>query len=535
MKFKYLLLLLLFVPIRVNASLNVNLNCPSSASPSEKVTCNLTGISSENMINGISAKYEFNGLLFNGFNPSSDFPMVLINSSDGFSIGNVNGVNINGIIGSISVTIPSDAKSNDKYKLSIVNFSVSDVLYNDILVNDIGSIIRVKSSINTLSNLSVSGIDFGFSSDKNKYDITTELSEVIITAIKDDENSSVSGNTGKINLNYGVNNLVVSVTSETGIRNDYVINITRIDKRSNVSSLSKLTVSNSNINFKENVTNYNISVDNSVDNINITGILKDSKSKFIPGYEPGNQKLNVGNNKIEIKVQAENGEITTYTINVNRKGAKKEEKSNNNYLSSIKLSVGEINFSKDQTEYKITIENDVNDIDIEAESEDSKSNITISGNKGLKTGENTITIKVQAEDNSIREYKITVIKKNKDNILSSNNYLKELKVENYNIKFNKNTLNYELKILNEKKLNITATAEDTKSKVTITGNNNLENNSIIKIFVVSQDGITRLYEINIIKDTKSNNIKLISIGVLITTIIILFIKLIYNKKKMKEQ
>ena len=50
-----------------------------------------------------------------------------------------------------------------------------------------------------------------------------------------------------------------------------------------------------------------------------------------------------------------------------------------------------------------------------------------------------------------------------------------------NVDFNKNVYNYTLKIKNEETLNINAITEDATAKVRIVGNNNLNNNNVIKI------------------------------------------------------
>ena len=58
---------------------------------------------------------------------------------------------------------------------------------------------------------------------------------------------------------------------------------------------------------------------------------------------------------------------------------------------------------------------------------------------------------------------------------SSNNYLKTLEAKGYEIKFDRDTLEYELNVNNDvKSLDITAIAEDSRSRVEITGNENFK-------------------------------------------------------------
>ena len=65
----------------------------------------------------------------------------------------------------------------------------------------------------------------------------------------------------------------------------------------------------------------------------------------------------------------------------------------------------------------MTVGSDVDEIEIKAEAEDSKAEVLVEGNKNLKIGENTITIKVTAEDETVRTYKIAVTKEKKDQVV----------------------------------------------------------------------------------------------------------------------
>ena len=64
--------------------------------------------------------------------------------------------------------------------------------------------------------------------------------------------------------------------------------------------------------FKSNTTTYSVELENNIDKIKIKATKEDSKAS-ISG--DGEVKVSEGNNKIEIKVTAENGDVKTYTIN----------------------------------------------------------------------------------------------------------------------------------------------------------------------------------------------------------------------------
>ncbi len=91
---------------------------------------------------------------------------------------------------------------------------------------------------------------------------------------------------------------------------------------------------------------------------------------------------------------------------------------------------------------------------------------------------------------------------------SSNNYLKNLSVENYSItpEFDKQTINYEIKEeITDDSIEIKAETDDEKASVSGTGKitlNSGENN--IEIEVTAENGMVRTYFIKVIKQVKQN-------------------------------
>ena len=112
--------------------------------------------------------------------------------------------------------------------------------------------------------------------------------------------------------------------------------------------------------------------------------------------------------------------------------------------------------------------------------------------------ENIYLIKVLAENKSERIYKIIVNRLEEGIVLSNNNYLANLSIKNHSIAFVKDKLNYDITLTNEETLDLKYDLEDEKAFVKIEGNNNLKNNSVVKIIVTAEDGSTRIYNLNII-------------------------------------
>ena len=324
-------------------------------------------------------------------------------------------------------------------------------------------------------------------------------------------------------------NFKINVISESNEVRTYILNVTKIDNRNTENRLSSIGVNGKNINFSEDKFEYSINVEYDVSTAKITASLKDSSSSFVNGYGPRIVNLNEGNNKIELRILSENGVTRTYTININRK-EDPDNKSDDNYLKDIDIKDNDIDFSKDKTNYEITVDYDTDSLDINPKLSSGKSKFEIIGNENLKVGENTIIIKVTAKDNSVREYKIIVTKKDKDQVLSNNSYLKSITIDGYNIDFNKNVYNYTLKIKNEETLNINAITEDATAKVRIVGNNNLNNNNVIKIIVTAEDKSVSTYSITVSKE-KSINYLLITVIIETVVIIGIILFLVLRKKK----
>ena len=194
--------------------------------------------------------------------------------------------------------------------------------------------------------------------------------------------------------------------------NNYVgIDIgTSAPAKSNDNNLKELSVSNGTLSpaFDPSVTDYTVEVEEGVESIDINGSANHSKAT-VTGT--GTKTLTYGSNPFEIKVMAENGETKTYNVVVNRKGGEQtpdptpvDTRSDDNTLKSLSVSRGNLypGFDPATTTYSITVDNDVTSIDVSALTNNDKASVAISGNTNLREGMNTITIKVTAENDSIR-------------------------------------------------------------------------------------------------------------------------------------
>jgi hypothetical protein len=177
--------------------------------------------------------------------------------------------------------------------------------------------------------------------------------------------------------------------------------------------------------------------------------------------------------------------------------------SSNNNLSSLKIDGTTISgFSPTKTSYSITVPNNKNSVAISAVAESSSSNIIGTGNKNLNVYANTYNIVVTAENGSKKTYTITIYRKDADGLTSpksTDSTLKNLKVTNYDIKFNSSTTKYDLKVDNNiTNLKVEALSNSDKAKVTIDNPSELKVGiNIIKITVQAEDNSVTEYVINV--------------------------------------
>jgi len=519
---KTLLLVGLFSPLVVNAA-SVTLDCPSTAKAGTDVTCSIK-LNSNEKVAGFEANISASsGLTYksytrgDGWSGTSSSSTFLVYGNEVSGEGKV--------LGTYTYTVGSSASGN--LTVSLSNITVSDTNGDSLSSNPTAAdIIRVASTVNTLSSLSISGATIDFSSNVTTYNVTLDAATATINATASDSYAKVSG-TGTKTLKYGANKFDIVVTSESGDKKTYTINVTRPDNRSTDNTLKELKLNNGTINFKSGTTTYNVTVDS--DTTIISATANDSKAK-ISGV--GTKKLNYGINKFEIIVTAENGSTKTYTINVTRP----DNRGSNNNLSSLTLSTGRITFDKNKTNYEISVKNEVTEITINGKVEDDKSKVEGFGTKTLQVGENTFIIKVIAENESIKEYKIVVIR-NKEEVATINNNIKSLSIEGHSIEFNPETKNYTIKT-DKSSLNINVELENPSSRYEITGNKDLEDGSIIQIIVTDKDGNNNIYSITVekialeeVQDTNYIPIIMVSIlGILIVANVYLFVMQLRRNK-----
>lgn len=224
--------------------------------------------------------------------------------------------------------------------------------------------------------------------------------------------------------------------------------------------------------------------------------------------------------------------------------------SSNNNLSSLKSSVGtfDIAFDKDVTVYTLTVPYDTESVILSGGLEDINSVVDGLIEYKLTEDKTVANITVTSESGEKKVYTVYIIKEAKTVVTpvvyyySSNNYLKSLEIEGYEITFDKETLEYKIKVKSDvTSLDIKAIPESNKSRVEITGNEKFKKgNNTVTITVTAEDGSTREYKITVDKEAEkkgalteiedsSNTAEKIVIIILIILVVLGLLYLIFKK------
>ena len=263
-------------------------------------------------------------------------------------------------------------------------------------------------------------------------------------------------------------------------------------------TLKSLTISNGTLNpeFKSTTTSYTAEVD--TDNIIIEAETNNSNASVQSPYKVD---LKYGDNIINLVVSSESGSKRTYKLVVTRK----DGRSNNNNLKSITIEGKKIDLTSDKLNYSIVLKEDTNKVKIAAELEDSKASFV--KNYGpreitIEDDKTTVELKVASESGSVRTYTLVLVKNSQD--LSSNNMIRNLTIDGYDLDFNSEVYSYDLKIKEGQALNFKIELEDSNASYKLI-NADLKKGNTVTIKVTAENGDERDYKFNIIYDKTSKS------------------------------
>ena len=175
----------------------------------------------------------------------------------------------------------------------------------------------------------------------------------------------------------------------------------------------------------------------------------------------------------------------------------KEQRANKNLTSlEVKGYTMSPYFNKNNLTYTVIIPEDVTSIEINAEPEVEGAIVRISGNTKLTKQENSVTVRVTAQNGTSKVYTITVLK-----ALEANLKLDSLQIEGLELNpvFDENTFYYTSSLVDTEltSLNVNAVANDETANVEVTGANNLIDGENLINIIISNDDETTIYQVNV--------------------------------------
>ncbi|MBN1624689.1 MAG: hypothetical protein JXN10_11595 [Clostridia bacterium] len=195
------------------------------------------------------------------------------------------------------------------------------LVYSD---SSTGSIYRELCNDNTLKELTVNGISLELDVIENNYEINFDdsIKECLVVALPQCRGTLING-TGNFPLSYGLNEITITCTSESGLSRQYNLNVIR-DMSGNAQLLEIFIDGSPLEGFESDIYIYNdIGCPFEKESLTITGYAVNSEAILIG---EGAIPMTIGVNSVLLTVISQNGiNINNYLLNITRSGAKTEE------------------------------------------------------------------------------------------------------------------------------------------------------------------------------------------------------------------
>jgi hypothetical protein len=509
---KVVFIVLLLFSIRVHAA--VSLNCPGETKLGTAIECKVTGTED---------------LVTTSFRIDTDATTTVTPIWGHVESGGVHTFN---------------KESSESLSIATISVTFKKEGSNTITLADIpdqGSVSKTINVTNTksdnanLASLTVNGktVD-GFNKDKTEYKVKVNTNKVTIEAKSEDAKAQVNV-PGEKNLSLGDQTFNISVTSESGKEKNYKLVITYEAPKDTDNSLKTLELYNGNtkikeLEYKSGVYTYEgIKVKTDVAKLTIKATVNNSKAKFVDKYGPREAELEYGENILEVRVEAESGEVATYSIKVNREDGRSADTT----LSKLVVNNVEVELKDKVYEYEVKVRYNETKSHIDATANNKASKVDYQDIDLVSGANEPIKVTVTSENNKTQDYIIHIVRLSEE---ESKITLEKVEVVNYDINFSKYTEEYDIKLRpGDTKLKFVVLPNE-GIKVNELNNEDLKNKSTV-ILRVTDDEKTWTYKFNIIADEKGNNktLILIILIVLLIGVSALIVYFILKKKKLKEE
>lgn len=217
-----------------------------------------------------------------------------------------------------------------------------------------------------------------------------------------------------------------------------------------------------------------------------------------------NTNTNSSQNQTQTETTTQNNNTTSNnsqnkaSSNSNSQRQTTNEKSSNANLSNLGIRPNDFSgFTPNKTSYDVKVPENIETVEVYAQAQNSNATIEGTGNVTLKEGNNTINVKVTAEDGTVKTYTLNITRgeiQNEQNNETTNTGSGLLKLEVSNAKiepeFKTDVYEYTVKYIGEgTSLEITTEATQEGYTVEILGNQDLkEGENLISIVVLDTEG-----------------------------------------------
>lgn len=219
------------------------------------------------------------------------------------------------------------------------------------------------------------------------------------------------------------------------------------------------------------------------------------------------------NKSINITVKAK--ETSNSGNNANSGTTTTTKKSSEARLSNFGITPNDFTgFKRDKTEYSTTVPNSVKEVTVYATPLDKNAKVEGTGKVTLKEGNNTVSVKVTAEDGTTKTYKLTIKRKTaeEENAENGEARLKNLgiKPEEYDFTgFDSEKTEYSVEVPNEvKEVEVYATAMNSNAQINGTGMIELkEGKNELTVEVISANGTKKTYTITVTREESNSKVE----------------------------
>ena len=421
--------------------------------------------------------------------------------------------NLNAVIDSKATVNPTNGTSysmtNEQSTRDIILIVTAE---DGTIKNYTVTVERQKSSNNNLNSLTINGTSVtNFLSSTQVYNevVVGTVENVIVAATVEDTGKATitTSLVNAFNLNFGSNQIDVTVKAENGDTKTYTIFVTR--KKRTDATLSDLKINGVTISgFDSLITEYVLeNVDYNTNSLVIGATTNDTLAA-VSGT--GLSYLNTGDNVITLSVSAHDTSVTKlYKINVNR------AKNSDTGIQSVTVSGVNAVFNNELNKYEVTVPNSVSSVGTNnivvtpnngSLATDAKASVSLPTLNLTTTNVNNYEFTVTAENGATKKYALAITRE-KSNVAT----LDSLTVSNgsFSPSFNKDTHEYIITLpVDTTSYTISATPTDSNATIT-SGTGNYVMNSSTKtteVVVLSEDGTTlKKYKLNINRTKSSVN------------------------------